>query len=110
MKDTFPYEEAAGMLKVIAHPVRLAIIRLLKSSRMNVNHIQSGIGLKQSITSQHLNIMAGKGILRREKQGNEVFYSINMKEVFKLMACIEGCCEKRQRNGSFNREAGSRRG
>ena len=84
------------MLKVVAHPVRLAVIKLLKSSRMNVNHIQSEIGLKQSITSQHLNIMAGKGILRREKEGNEVFYSIKMKEVLKLMACIEGCCESKR--------------
>ena len=96
MKDNFPYEQAAGMLKVVAHPVRLAVIKLLKSSRMNVNHIQSEIGLKQSITSQHLNIMAGKGILRREKEGNEVFYSIKMKEVLKLMACIEGCCESKR--------------
>ena len=95
MKNTYPYEEAAGMLKVIAHPVRMSIIALLEERRMNVMDIQSELGLKQSITSQHLSAMANEGILRREKESNQVFYSIKKKEVMKLLSCIKGCCRSR---------------
>ncbi len=91
----YPFEEAAGMLKVVAHPVRLCIIAILEGKgSMNVRDIQNALGLKQSITSQHLTQMAGKRILGREKSANEVFYSIKKKEVLKLLSCIKGCCKK----------------
>ncbi|MDP8258527.1 MAG: metalloregulator ArsR/SmtB family transcription factor [Candidatus Aadella gelida] len=92
MKKMFPYKEAAGILRIIAHPVRLNIITLLEKKRMNVFQIQEAAGVKQSITSQHLKAMADKGILMREKEENRVFYSIKKKEVFRILACIKGCC------------------
>ncbi len=91
----YPYEKAAAMLKVVGHPVRLSIIALLeKKKRLKVGEIQKQMDLKQSITSQHLNAMSLKGILAREKEANEVYYSIKKKEVLKLLSCIKGCCEK----------------
>ena len=95
MKDKYPFEDAAKTLKVVAHPIRLSIIMLLKEGRKNVTEVQAATGCKQSITSQHLNAMAEKGILAREKISNEVFYYIKKKQVLKLLDCIEGCCEPR---------------
>ena len=92
----YPFEEAAGMLKVIAHPVRINILVLLERGRMNVMEIQHRLGIKQSITSQHLGVMAGKGILKREKEANQAYYSIKKKQVLKLLSCIKGCCDNRQ--------------
>ncbi|MBU1084496.1 MAG: metalloregulator ArsR/SmtB family transcription factor [Candidatus Omnitrophica bacterium] len=96
MIKKYPYKEAAGMLKIIAHPVRLNIITLLDRKRMSVNEICAAAGAKQSITSQHLNAMADKGILRREREENRVYYSIKKKEVFNILKCIKGCCNKRK--------------
>lgn len=93
MKTKYPFEEAAGVLKVVAHPVRLFIIGLLEKKSMKVGDIQAEVGAKQSVTSQHLNIMASRGILGRERKGNEVFYYIMKKEVLNLMSCIKGCCK-----------------
>ncbi|MFA6636557.1 MAG: metalloregulator ArsR/SmtB family transcription factor [Candidatus Omnitrophota bacterium] len=90
----YPFEEAAGMLKVVAHPVKLFIISLLEGKSMNVGDIQSSAGAKQPVISQHLNAMASKGILGRERKGNEVFYYIRKKDVLKILTCIKGCCEK----------------
>lgn len=95
MKNKYPFEEAAKMLKVVSHPVRLAMISLLKEGRKNVSEVQEEIGCKQSITSQHLRAMSDKGILGREKIANEVFYYIRKKDVLKLMECIKGCCDKK---------------
>ena len=92
MKNKYPFVEAASMLKIIAHPVRLGIIAFLENGPLNVKEVQSLSGIKQSITSQHLNAMATRGILGRERKGNEVFYYIEKKAVLKLLLCIKGCC------------------
>jgi len=91
----YPFEEAAKMLKVVAHPIRLSIIAFLKGGRKNVTEVQEATGCKQSITSQHLSAMAEKGILGRDKIANEVFYYIRKKEVLKLLSCIKGCCDSK---------------
>ena len=92
MKSGYPFEQAAGILKMVAHPVRLSVIALLETGRLRVGDIQVAIGAKQSVTSQHLNAMESKGILGRERCGNEVFYYIKKKEVLKILSCIKNCC------------------
>ncbi len=92
MKGEYPFAQAAEVMKVIAHPIRLSIIALLEDKKLKVGDIQAVMGTKQAVTSQHLNAMAAKGILGREKNGNEVFYYVERKEVYKLLSCIKGCC------------------
>lgn len=94
MRREYPYERAAEMMKVIAHPVRLRLITLLEKRRRNVRQLQEAAGAKQSVTSQHLNAMARAGVLGRERQGSEVFYYIRKKEVSKILSCIRNCCGK----------------
>ena len=51
-------EKAAFILKSIAHPTRLAIIKALSErGLMAVSEISETLGLEQSLTSHHLNIM-----------------------------------------------------
>ena len=93
MQERYPYDTAAKILKVMAHPVRISIVALLESKRMNGKEIQKAIKAKQSITSQNLTSLADKGILGRDRHGNEVFYFIKNKNVLKLLSCIKGCCK-----------------
>ncbi|MFH1877672.1 MAG: metalloregulator ArsR/SmtB family transcription factor [Candidatus Omnitrophota bacterium] len=92
MTGKYPFDEAARMLKVVAHPARMEIICLLEGKTLTVKEIQALADIKQSMASQHLGALTGKGILSREKKGNEVYYSIKKHEVLKLMSCIRGCC------------------
>ncbi len=88
------FEKAAGMLKVIAHPVRLDILTLLvDNDEMNVKSIQKAVSSKQATTSQNLSLLSGKGILARRREGNEVYYSIGNKNIINLLSCIKGCCK-----------------
>lgn len=86
-------EYVAGMLRVIAHPVRLNILDLLQlHGRLTVQDIQERLGLEQAIASQHLILMKDKGVLRAEKQGRYRYFSLvypNMKNIIK---CLEVCC------------------
>lgn len=85
------YVFAAEALRVVAHPIRLKMIEILKNGEMSVSAIQSALLLKQSITSQHLNIMKNKGILSSRRKGNIVYYSILNTDVVKIISCIRSC-------------------
>jgi ArsR family transcriptional regulator len=85
------YEKIAKMLKTIAHPCRLRISEILKDGPIGVARIQARLNCKQSATSQHLNKMKNVGILRSQRKGNEVFYSIRNYEVLKIIKCLKNC-------------------
>ena len=53
--DMNKYNEISEVLKALAHPVRLCIVRgLLEKGGCNVCHMQECLGMPQSTTSQHL--------------------------------------------------------
>ncbi len=85
-------EKAAYILKTVAHPTRLAIVDVLNlHPRLSVNDIGESLQVEQSLLSHHLTTMKLKGILRSEKEGQNVFYSLKERDVTKLIACIEHC-------------------
>ncbi|MBK6840499.1 MAG: helix-turn-helix transcriptional regulator [Bacteroidetes bacterium] len=85
-------EKAAYILKTIAHPTRLSIIHLLEENdRMSVNELCSVLGCEQSLVSHHLSNMRIKGLLKSEREGINIYYSLKEKELAKIVAVIEHC-------------------
>jgi ArsR family transcriptional regulator len=85
-------EKAAYILKTVAHPLRLAIINLLDiHHQMSVNDICESLNSEQSLISHHLTNMRIKGLLKADKQGVQVFYSLKEKDLVKLLDCMENC-------------------
>lgn len=75
--------ETAEILKAIAHPVRLCILKNLKDAKMsgkpisNVAQIQACLDIPQSTLSQHLQKMKSVGIVVGVRNGLEISYAIN---------------------------------
>jgi len=86
-------EYVAGVLKAMAHPVRLQIVKLLEGGEKCVGEIVEAIGGKQSITSQQLNMMKDKGVLVCRRDGIKIYYRIENKNIVKLLHCIYDHCE-----------------
>lgn len=85
-------EKAAYILKTVAHPLRLSIIDLLAvKEQMSVNEICEAISSEQSLVSHHLSNMKIKGLLKAEKKGVQVFYSLKERDLIKLLECMENC-------------------
>ena len=85
-------ELVAHVLKTISHPTRIGIINLLKEhGKLTVNEIMEKLTIDQSLISHHLSTMKMKGILTGHKQGRNMFYSIRVKEVLKVIECMESC-------------------
>ena len=85
---------ASELLKVAAHPQRLAILDLLGGKkRMCVNDLVEVLGIEQAILSQHLTLMRDKGLLGVEKEGRYSFYHLEQPGFLKIIRDLENCCE-----------------
>lgn len=86
---------AVNMLKVIAHPVRLAILDILtENKQMTVLQIQEALDLEQAIASQHLTLMEDRGVLVSEKVSRNKFVSLRFPNMKNIVNCLEDCCTK----------------
>jgi ArsR family transcriptional regulator len=90
--SNIPLEKMASILKTMAHPVRILILKLLKKRKqMSVNDICDALELEQSLTSHHLNLMKMNGILKSNKDGRQTIYYVSLPEVLKVIGCMENC-------------------
>lgn len=86
-------EKASGMLKAVAHPVRISIIGCLENGKIkNVTEIHSQLGIDQSAASHHLGILKDKGILNSRREGKNTFYYLKNEKIVPLLSCIGECC------------------
>lgn len=79
----------AELLKSIAHPIRLCIVRgLLKQGECNVNKIQACLQIPQSTISQHLGKLRDLGIIKGKRQGVEMFYQVVNEDIQKVVRAL----------------------
>lgn len=70
------YMEKAELLKALANPVRLCILRtLVNQGSKNVTELHSCLEVSQSSVSQHLSTLRQSGLVSADKTGNLVYYS-----------------------------------
>ncbi len=87
--DTNKYNEIAEVLKALAHPVRLCIVRgLIEKGGCNVCHMQECLGMPQSTTSQHLQKLRSAGIISGQRKGLEVTYKVCDQRVIELIKVL----------------------
>lgn len=90
--DVEKLEMAAGRLRAIAHPMRIAIIDLLTyNKKMTVTEIYERLEIEQASASHHLNILKGKGLLESKRNGKMIFYSLKYEQLTEVVDCINRC-------------------
>jgi len=93
--DVNRLETAANMLKAIAHPMRIAILKHLEGSKkLTVTQIHELLGIEQSTTSHHLGILRDKGVLCSKREGKNTYYYLKFEVLSQIVDCLETCtCE-----------------
>lgn len=87
--DYSKYNDIAEILKTIAHPVRICIIKgLLENGECNVSHMQSCMDIPQSTVSQHLQKLRAAGIIEGRRNGLEIYYSIADERIRNIIEAI----------------------
>lgn len=84
--DLSKFDDAAEILKILAHPIRLCIVRgLIDNGGCNVSHMQECLGIPQSTVSQHLQKLRTAGIIKGTRNGLEIRYEVCDRKVIDLL-------------------------
>ncbi len=96
-------KEAAELFKLLSVDKRIEIIEYLKKGDMNVNALATNLGVTQSAVSQHLRILKAAGLVKNEREGYWVHYSLNREALESCRQrlnsiCTCGCLQKANNN------------
>jgi len=70
------FRSAAGLLKVLGHPVRLKIVCGLLGEPANLTRIAKEMAMPISTLAQHLAVLRRAGVLGEERLGVEVLFHL----------------------------------
>jgi ArsR family transcriptional regulator, virulence genes transcriptional regulator len=79
--DMSIFELQAEISKVLANPLRLAILYTLKNGEKTVNDLAELVGVSQSNVSQHLALMRQRQIVKTRKSGVSIYYSVSSPKI-----------------------------
>ncbi len=92
-------KKSAELFKLLSVDTRIDIIELLKKGKLNVNTIAQKLGISQSAVSQHLRVLKAAGLVKDNRKGYWIHYSLNRevleecrKRLNKICTC--GCLQK----------------
>lgn len=91
----------ADLFRALSDPNRLQIIGKLAdccNMTKTVSEVASGFKTDVSVVSRHLSILRSAGILTADRQGKEVFYTLEAdslsKNLRQLADALDACCQK----------------
>ncbi|MBN2521095.1 MAG: helix-turn-helix transcriptional regulator [Bacteroidales bacterium] len=85
-------EEAANILKAIAHPMRIAILAFLENGKsLTVTNIYELLKIEQSTASHHLGILKDKGVLGSKRDGKNTYYFLKHDKLSNIIDCVTQC-------------------
>ncbi len=75
-------EKPANIMKVLAHPVRIAIIKILMlHEKMSVTEIFEMLSIQQAAASNHLKLMKTYNLVNSKRAGKNTYYSAEIKTI-----------------------------
>ena len=89
-KKQLLFEKQAQIAKAVAHPLRIAILEILKDGEQCVCDIAEYVGSERSNVSRHLSVMVGAGILGHRKEGLKVIYNLKTPCILNFFSCVTG--------------------
>ncbi|MFI0446484.1 ArsR/SmtB family transcription factor [Actinomadura sp. 6N118] len=73
MQDLHP---ASELLRALASPVRLGIVRELAGGGRRVHELVAALGVSQPLVSQHLRVLRASRIVIARRMAREIEYSL----------------------------------
>lgn len=83
-------QEAAALLKSLAHPSRLLVLCALVSREYTAGELEELTGLSQSAVSQHLARLREAGIVATRREAQRIYYSLADPRVRSVLETLHG--------------------
>ena len=93
-------DQVARRFAVLGEPMRLRLLQALFDGEKNVHTLVALTGGTQANVSRHLQTLTAASLLRRRKEGLEVFYAIADPSIFQLCTLVCGSLEKAHRDAA----------
>ena len=90
MSETQQWREAAAQLRLLGHPVRLALLDELSKAPKCVTDIQDLLDVRQANVSQHLSVLRQAKIVDYHEEGNLRCYYILRPELVRDLKRLIG--------------------
>jgi DNA-binding transcriptional ArsR family regulator len=74
----------AERFRVLAEPLRLRILQLLRTGEKNVTELTTQLATTQPNASKHLRLLQEAGFIGRRQAGTSVYYFVTDPSVFEL--------------------------
>ena len=88
--DVDRLERAAKKIKIISHPIRIEMIKLLEENeKLNVTELYERLRIQQAEASFHLNLLKNQAILKKVRAGKMSFYSVNNKNLEQIIKIVD---------------------
>ncbi|MDO8747232.1 MAG: metalloregulator ArsR/SmtB family transcription factor [Thermodesulfovibrionales bacterium] len=85
-------KESAGLFKLLSADKRIEIIELLKKEPTSVNALADALRITQSAVSQHLRVLKAASLVKDERQGYWIYYSLNKDTLEKCRQRLNRVC------------------
>jgi len=73
--------------KALADETRQKILAVCCCKKLSVNEIVNALDVTQPTVSHHLAILKRAGLVRTERRGKQIFYTLNQESL------ADGCCQ-----------------
>ncbi|MEO0488079.1 MAG: metalloregulator ArsR/SmtB family transcription factor [Cyanobacteria bacterium P01_A01_bin.123] len=80
--------QVAEYFSVLAEPMRLRLLNLLREGEQCVQDLVEGTATSQANVSKHLKVMLQAGILTRRTEGTSAYYSVTDDLIFELCGLV----------------------
>ncbi len=85
-------KETAELFKLLSVDKRIEIIEHLKKGDKCVNALAERLGITQSAISQHLRVLKAAGLVKDERKGYWIHYSLNRQALEKCRQRLNKIC------------------
>jgi ArsR family transcriptional regulator, virulence genes transcriptional regulator len=88
--DFINLKKASMILRALNHKLRQQIVRILdEHKKLTVTELYIHLRLEQSVASQHLAILRRAGIVKTERDGKFIHYTVNHNRIGHIMKTVE---------------------
>lgn len=87
--DLLTEKKQVDILKLFTHPVRLAILKILRHDEACVCHLEATLGYRQAYLSQQLAVLREGGLISDRKDGWNVYYRLIHPQVIPILDSMQ---------------------
>ena len=84
------FESTVEALRLMGHPLRLSILRILAKGEHSVGDIADQTGQSLSLISQQLALLRKAGLVQTRREAKQVFYALTGERVSAIAQSLKG--------------------